>query len=439
MTDERGSKIEALRARDQDSVAPAVYRHTPLAFSRGEGVYLFDLDGRRYLDFAAGIATCNVGHCHPRVVEAIRDQAARLIHPCDHVGLYEAYVQFSERIRSLCPGALREGKVLLVNSGTEAIEGALKLARVATGRQGVIAFLGAFHGRGQGALSVTTSKSAYRRGLAGLLAGTAYALYPGAFPELEGGDALGTALAFLETLTKTVLPPEDLAAVLVEPILGEGGYIVPPDGFLLALRGFCDRHGALLIADEIQTGWARTGRLFAVEHWGVTPDIMTLAKATGGGLPLGAIVARRDVMDRWPPAAHGTTFGGNPVACRAGLATIAVILEEDLAGNAERLGAHVRNALEGTRSRTPALAAVRGKGLMLGAVLRGPSGEPAVSETAAVIAAAAEGGLVLTKCGDNVLRISPPLILTGEQADEGLAILAKALEQVFGDSARARN
>lgn len=431
MGDGQGGKVEVLRARDRESVAPTIYRYTPLAFGRGEGVYLFDLDGRRYLDFAAGIATCNVGHCHPRVVEAIRDQAAKLIHACDHVGLYEPYVEVAERIRSVSPGHLREGKVLLVNSGTEAIEGALKLARVATGRQGIIAFLGAFHGRGLGALSVTTSKSAYRRGLVGLLAGTAYAPYPGAFPELAGRDALGTTLAFLETLTKTVLPPEDLAAVLVEPILGEGGYVVPPDGFLPALREFCDRHGALLIADEIQTGWARTGRLFAVEHWGVAPDIMTLAKATGGGLPLGAIVARREIMDRWPPAAHGTTFGGNPVACRAGLATIAVILEEDLAGNASRVGAHIRGALEGMRSRIPALAEVRGKGLMLGAVLRRPSGEPAVSETAAVIAAAAEGGLVLTKCGDNVLRVSPPLVLTREEADEGLAILAKALEQVF--------
>ncbi|GBD10009.1 4-aminobutyrate aminotransferase GabT [Candidatus Thermoflexus japonica] len=421
---------QALLARYSDVVAPAIYRYTDLTFTRGEGVYLYDADGRRYLDFSAGIATMAVGHQHPRVVEAVIRQAQQLFHAAAHIGVMEPYVALLEKIRSLAPGRLKEGKGILVNSGSEAVEAALKLARYVTGRPVVIAFRHAFHGRPMGALAATASNAAFRRRLSGLMVGIHHMIYPtprapfGSSPEERGR----IALELIEEAFRTVLPPEDVAGILVEPILGEGGYFVPPPGFLEGLQALCRRYGLLLIVDEVQTGLGRTGRWFAVEHWGVEPDILILGKALGGGLPLGAVLARRELADAWDPGAHGSTFGGNPLACQAGLATIAVIEEEGLLENAQRVGAYLRERFEEARTSMPMIGDVRGLGLMLGVELVEPgSGDLATARVGEMVRAISRAGVVITKCGESTLRIAPPLILTREQAEEGVEIILQVL------------
>ncbi|MDR7521136.1 MAG: aminotransferase class III-fold pyridoxal phosphate-dependent enzyme [Armatimonadota bacterium] len=422
-----------LLRRFQEVTMPSIYRYTDLTFVRGEGVYLYDADGRRYLDFAAGIATMAVGHGHPRVVEAVVAQARTLVHAAAHIGVMEPYVRLLERLRRLAPGQLASGKGILLNSGSEAVEAAVKLARYATRRPVVIAFHHAFHGRPMGALALTASVAAYRRRLSALLPGVYHAVYPaphlplGSTPE-ERGKA---ALALLEDAFRTVLPPEDVAAVVVEPILGEGGYLVPPPGFLEGLWALARRHGFLVIADEVQTGLGRTGRWFAVEHWGLEPDILVLGKALGGGLPLGAVLARAEVADAWEPGAHGSTFGGNPVACAAGLATIEVVEAEGLIDRARDVGAFIREAFESARHRIPQIGEVRGLGLMLGADLVDPdTRRPAAPRIRDVLAGASRAGVVLTKCGEATLRIVPPLVITREQASDGVEALLGVLARV---------
>jgi 4-aminobutyrate aminotransferase len=427
------SQAADLLRRYADAAAPVIYRYTDLTFVRGEGVYLYDADGRRYLDLAAGIATMAVGHCHPRVVAAITEQARTLLHAAAHIGVMAPYVDLLERLRALAPGWLREGRGVLLNSGSEAIEAAAKLARYATGRPLLIAFHHAFHGRPMGALGLTASAAAYRRRLAGLLPGVYHAVYPaphlplGPTPEARGA----AALALLEDALRTVVPPDDVAGIVVEPVMGEGGYLLPPPGFLEGVWALARRHGFLVIADEVQTGVGRTGRWFAVEHWGLVPDILVLGKAVGGGLPLGAVLARRDLADAWAPGAHGSTFGGNPVACRAGLATIDVIEAEGLLERARVVGAVIVEALRAARADVPALGDVRGLGLMIGADVVDPAtGRPDAARTRAVLAAAPRAGLVLTKCGEATLRISPPLVITREQAQEAVDALLGVLRQV---------
>lgn len=422
----------ALIARDRAVVSPAIYRYTDLVFIKGEGVYLIDPEGRRYLDFAAGIATMNVGHSHPKVVEAICQQARLLVHAAAHVGYMEPYVELAEALRRHAPDELQEGKVLLMNSGSEAVESGIKLARYVTGRPLILAFLDSFHGRPMGALAATASNALYRRHLASLLPGVIHAPYPYCYRcplGHETADACGMAcLKYIEKLFKTILPPEDLAGILVEPIAGEGGYIVPPADFLPTLRQICDRYGALLIADEVQTGLGRTGKMFACQHWGVVPDIICLGKAIGGGLPLGGVLAKAKVMDQWPPAAQGSTFGGNPVACRAGLATLQVVLEEGLMENAVVVGQAIQGWFREAQRSLPVIGDVRGKGLMIGVELIKPDGQPAADTIRGLIKEMGNHGVVLTKCGESTIRISPPLILTMEQAKEGVDKILSVLK-----------
>ena len=417
--------------RDHAKVAGAIYRYTDIAFARGEGVYLYDFEGRKYLDFVAGIATMNVGHCHPAVVEAISDQARTLIHAASHVGYMKPYVELLEAVLAEAPGELRDGKGLLMNSGSEAVEAAIKLARYVTNRSVIIAFMDGFHGRSMGALSLTASDALYRHRLAGLFVGVCHVPYPYCYRcplKHESPETCGLAcLNLVEKALQTVVPPDDLAAIVVEPIVGEGGYIVPPDGFLQGLREICDRHGAVLIADEVQTGLGRTGKMFGVEHWGVVPDVACLAKPLGGGLPLGAMLAKAELVDAWPPAAQGSTFGGNPVACRAGLATLRVVQDEDLLSNAVRVGDYIQRRFREAQKALPIIGDVRGKGLMVAVELVNPDGSPAREAIRGLIKEMSASGLALTKCGASSVRIAPPLIITEAQADFGVAAILDVL------------
>ena len=422
-----------LISRDQASVAATIYRYTDITFQRGDGVYLYDYEGRRYLDFVSGIATMNVGHCHPDVVEAINDQAQMLIHGACHVGYMKPYVDMLEAIKAVAPGELKNGKGILVNSGSEAVETGIKLARYVTNRSMILAFTDSFHGRSMGALALTASNTLFRQRLPGLLSGVHHTPYPYCYRcPLKYPSAEDCGLACLNLVEKsleTVVPSEDLAGIIVEPIAGEGGYIVPPHGFLAGLREICDRVGALLIADEVQSGLGRTGKMFAGEHWEVEPDIICLAKALGGGLPLGAVLARAELMDQWPPAAQGTTFGGNPIACRAGLASLNIVLEQDLMANAAEIGDFIQNRFSNAQRDLPIIGNVRGKGLMVGVELINADGSPAAEIIKAVIKEMGSKGIVLTKCGASSLRFAPPLIITIEQAGEGVDIILEVLSK----------
>jgi 4-aminobutyrate aminotransferase len=424
---------EDLIDRDHAAVASTIYRYTDIAFLRGEGVYLYDLEGREYLDFVSGIATMNVGHCHPDVVEAICEQAHTLIHGACHIGYMEPYVAMMEALKAVAPGDLKKGKGILVNSGSEAVETGIKLARYVTNRPMVLAFTDSFHGRSMGALALTASSTLFRRNLTSLLSGVHHTPYPYCFRcplKHESPDTCSMAcLNLVEKALQTVVPPEDLAAIIVEPIAGEGGYIVPPDWFLKGLREICDRHGILLIADEVQSGFGRTGKMFAVEHWNVVPDIICMAKALGGGLPLGAMLARADLVDGWPPAAQGTTFGGNPIACQAGLATLKIIESENLLVNAEKIGNYIQYRLRSAQSELPIIGDVRGMGLMVAAELVTADGSPAIEIIKAIIKEMGAHGIVLTKCGASAIRFAPPLIIKEAQAEKGLSIIMDVLRK----------
>ena len=422
-----------LISRDHAKVGGAIYRYTDIAFERGEGAYLYDFEGEKYLDFVAGIATMNVGHCHPTVVEAICDQARALIHGASHVGYMRPYVDLLDAVLAIAPGELADGKGILMNSGSEAVETGIKLARYVTNRSMIIAFTDAFHGRSMGALAMTSSDELYRRRLTPLLGGVHHAPYPYCYRcplKHASPETCGLAcLNLVEKALQTVVPPEELAGILVEPIAGEGGYIVPPDGFLQGLREICDRHGALLITDEVQTGLGRTGKMFAVEHWGVVPDVTCLAKPLGGGLPLGAMLAKKELVDAWPPAAHGSTFGGNPVACRAGLATLRIVQDEDLMSHAVQMGNHIQHRFREVQKELPIIGDVRGKGLMVAVELVNSDGSPAREVIKSLVKEMGARGLVLTKCGASSIRIAPPLIITREQANEGVDTILEVLRR----------
>jgi len=419
--------------RDHTAVAGTIYRYTDIAFQRGEGVYLYDFEDRKYLDFVAGIATMNVGHCHPDVVEAICDQARNLIHAASHVGYMKPYVDMLEALKAIGPGELKNGKGILVNSGSEAVETGVKLARYVTNRPMIIAFTDSFHGRSMGALSLTASSPLYRQRLPSLLVGVYHVPYPYCYrcPLLHASPEKCklACLNLVEKALQTVVPPEDLAGIVVEPIAGEGGYIVPPDGFLSGLREICDRHGALLIADEVQSGLGRTGKMFAVEHWDVVPDILCMAKALGGGLPLGAILARAELIDAWPPAAHGTTFGGNPIACRAGTTSLRIIQEENLMEHAVDLGEYIKSRFRNAQKELPIIGDIRGKGLMEAVELINADGTPASEIIKEIIKEIGSKGIVLTKCGASALRFAPPLIITHEQVAGGVDIILELLRE----------
>ncbi len=431
LTDLPGPKARAMIETDQTVVSPSLPRAYPLVADHAEGCVVTDVDGNRFLDFAAGIAVCTTGHCHPRIVKAIQEQATHLIHLCGADFYYPLYIQVAERLAAAAPGP-DAWKVFLSNSGAEAVEGALKLARYATGRHRFIAFLGAFHGRTLATISLTASKPKYRREFGPLISGITHVPYGNCFnchynltyPACRGGEGDPPAcVAYIEKEIFTrIAPPEDVAAIIVEPVQGEGGYVVPPPGWLPALRALCDRHGILLIADEVQSGMGRTGRLFACEHFDVVPDIITVAKGLASGMPLGGFLAKSDLMT-WAKGAHGSTFGGNPVACAAALETMAM-LEESLTENAATVGGHILERLHGLQDRHPMVVDVRGLGLMIGIEFQ-------TNEQAAAIAKRCfRQGLILLECGDKAIRMSPPLLVTQTEADTALDIFEGAVTEV---------
>jgi 4-aminobutyrate aminotransferase len=403
-------------ARDQSVMSPSYTRVYPLVVRRAKGAMIEDMDGNRFLDFTAGIAVTNVGHSHPRVVAAICEQSRRLIHMSGTDFYYAPQVRLAERLAALAPG--NEPKlVFFTNSGAEAIEAALKLARRHTGRNRALAFMNAFHGRTYGAMSLSGSKPMQRRGFSPLVPDIHHVRY---------GD-----LESVRGLLRTICPPEELAAIFVEPIQGEGGYIVPPPEFLPGLRRLCDEHGVLLVFDEVQSGMGRTGKMFASEHWGVAGDIVCLAKGIANGLPLGAIVARASVMD-WPSGSHASTFGGNPVACAASIATLELLKSRYMA-NARRRGRQLVLGLEDIARRFPIIREVRGLGLMIGLEIQSEAGDPAPGLRDWLIEMAFQRGLLLLPCGASTIRFCPPLCLTRRQVEIGLelieATISSALEE----------
>ncbi|HWQ15666.1 MAG TPA: acetyl ornithine aminotransferase family protein [Roseiflexaceae bacterium] len=426
-----GPRAEALIARDRKVFAPCMGRVYPFAIERGLGCDVWDVDGNRYLDMNAGIAVVAAGHSHPRVVRAIQEQAARFIHMAGTDFYNEPMVRLGERLVGTMPRE-REWQVFLANSGTEAVEAAIKLARYVTGRQGIIAFFGAFHGRSYGSLSLTASKPVQRRGYYPLVPGTFHAFYANPYrPPLGVAPERATAacLDYIEhTLLHTIAPPRDVAAIIVEPIQGEGGYVVPAPGFLPGLRQLCDRYGILLIADEVQSGVGRTGRMWALEHEGVVPDIVASAKGLGGGMPIGAMIARRELTEQWEPGSHGNTYGGNALACAAAYEVLGLV-QEELAANAARVGAHLMAGLQELQARYAAIGDVRGRGLMIGVefVKDRASREPARALAHQIMEEAFRRGLLLLTCGASTIRFCPPLVLTEAQADEGLNMFEAAI------------
>jgi 4-aminobutyrate aminotransferase len=422
-----GPRARALLRRSSRHVAPSATQAYPLVVDRAAGCHVWDVDGNCYLDFTAGVAVSATGHGHKHVVGAITAQTDRFVHFSFADFFYPSYVRLAERLAGLAPG--RDPKqVYFCNSGTEATEAAIKLARHATRRPYVLAFYNAFHGRTLGAVSLTASKAVQRRGFAPLLPGVFHAPYPDPYRS-RSDDQAGECLRHIEdVLFRTVLPPEETAAVFVEPIQGEGGVIVPPDRFLTGLRRLCDRYGILLVDDEVQAGMGRTGKFFAIEHAGVVPDIICMAKALGGGLPLGAIIARKRVMS-WEKGSHTSTFGGNPVACEAGLATIEVIEKEGLMRNAAEQGVYIHERLRSLQRRHRMIGDIRGRGLMIGVELvrNQRTKERAEAERDTVVLKAFQRGLLLLPCGRNTFRISPPLSITRHEVDEGLAVLEEVL------------
>ncbi len=432
-----GPRAQAIIDRDSAVLSPSYTRCYPLVVERGEGAIVEDVDGNRFLDFNAGIAVTSTGHCHPQVVAAIEAQAAQLIHMSGTDFYYENMVDLAEKLAAIAPGG-GPHRVYFGNSGTEAVEAAIKLSRYATGRDKLIAFYGSFHGRTLGSLSLTASKSVQRKGFSSLLAGVFHAPYPqpyrggaGRSPE----DCAMDSIRFIEDqLFRCVVPPEEVAAIVVEPVQGEGGYIIPPRIFFDELQRIASKHGILLVADEIQSGMGRTGKMWASDHFGFVPDIVTSAKGIASGMPLSATIARSDVMT-WRPGAHASTFGGNPVAVAAALATIR-LLESHLIDNAAVLGAYMLDRMSEWPQRFRYVGEVRGLGLMIGIemVRDRESRERAPELRDRVVMEAFERGLLVLGSGPNVIRLCPPLVITRDQADFVLDTLEGCLQDLEAEA-----
>lgn len=424
-----GQKALEIIQRDQQVISPSYPRGYPFVMDHGKGVYVWDVDGNRFLDFAAGIAVNSTGHSHPDVVKAIQDQAEKFIHISSD--FYHAkWVELAEYLNRIAP--FKEDAVIFqTNSGTESVESALKLARYHTGRSQFISFMGGFHGRTYGAVTLTASKAKYHHGFFPLMNGVTHVPFPDPYRPmlhmLPGEDIGDATIRFIEKVFIHNLPPQDVAGIIIEPIQGEGGYVVPPDTFILQLRELCSRHGILLIADEVQSGVGRTGRWWAIENFGVEPDIVTTAKGIASGMPLGAMIARKSITT-WPKGAHGNTYGGNPLACVASLETLQLI-ENGYMQNAKHVGSSCLDRLAEMQVRHPSIGAVRGMGLMIGIefVMDRESREPAEKMRDAVVDKAFELGLLTLGCGTSTIRISPPLCITREEIDEGLTILDEAI------------
>jgi 4-aminobutyrate aminotransferase len=425
-----GPRARAIIERDAQVVSPSYTRSYPLVAERGEGAIVEDVDGNRFLDFNAGIAVVATGHCHPRVVEAIRKQAARLIHMSGTDFYYEELVALAEKLAEIAPGEVPR-RVSFGNSGAEAIEGSIKLARYATGRDQIIAFFGSFHGRTMGALSLTARKAVQRAGFGPLIPGVVHAPYPYCYRCPFGRQPESCAVECVkhieDTLLKTIAPAEETAAIVMEPVQGEGGYVVPPKKFFDELARVATQNGILLIFDEVQSGMGRTGKMWAAQHFGAVPDILAVAKGIASGMPLGATVARADLMT-WPPGAHASTFGGNPVCCAAALATIA-LLEEELMENAARMGAYLMDRMRAWPARFPHVGDVRGLGLMIGIELvRDRETKEKVPDLRdRVLRQAFERGLLVLGAGDSTIRLCPPLVITRDQCDFAMETLEECL------------
>jgi 4-aminobutyrate aminotransferase len=427
-----GPKAAEIIHRDQALLSPSYTRAYPLVIERGEGAIVEDVDGNRFLDFNAGIAVVAAGHSHPRVVKAVQRQAAEFLHMSGTDFYYRGMVDLAERLARLVPGG-GPHRVYFGNSGSEAVEAALKLARYHSGRDKFVAFLGGFHGRTMGSLSLTGSKAVQRRGFGPFLPvqHIPYAYcYRCAYGKQPDTCNVECVKVLEDQLFKTILPAEEVAAIVVEPIQGEGGYLVPPAKFHEELRRVADRHGIILIHDEVQCGMGRTGRMFASEHFEVTPDMITLAKGIASGLPLGAMVAKADLMS-WTPGAHASTFGGNPVSCAAALATIE-LLEDSLLENARVMGDHILSRMRDWPRRFRFVGDVRGKGLMIGVemVLDQQTKQPAPELRNQVESMAFERGLLVLGCGASTLRLSPPLVINRDQADFALDTLEECLRTI---------
>ena len=428
-----GPRARAIIERDRQSASPSYIKEYPLVVSRGAGTMLEDVDGNRYLDFMAGIAVTSTGHSHPRVVAAIQEAASRFLHVCGTDFYYEGMTALCERLAALAPGRSPK-RVFLTNSGTEAVEGAIKLARFATRRPAIIAFDGSFHGRTYGALSLTSSRATQRAGFGPMLSDVHHVAYANRYRCMHCRSAEACSLdcvRFIETeLFTRRVAPTDVAAIVVEPIQGEGGYVVPPASFLPALRELCDRHGILLVADEVQSGIGRTGKMFACEHVGVEPDILLTAKGLGSGMPIGAIIAREEVMT-WGPGSHGSTFGGNPVCCAAALATLDLV-ENGLAENAQRMGKRLLDGVIALAERHTVIGDVRGVGLMIGVELVAniERRDPAPAFVHDLVQRAFQRGLLLLGAGRSSLRLAPALVVTESDADVALQMLDELLTEM---------
>jgi 4-aminobutyrate aminotransferase len=428
-----GPNARRIIEADERLISPSYTRSYPLVAKSGRGIVIEDVDGNQFFDFSAGIAVVSTGHCHPEVVAAIQRQAAELIHMSGTDFYYPQLVELAERLSEIAPMP-GPHRVHYANSGAEAIEAALKLARYHTKRQGLIAFHGSFHGRTMGALSLTCSKVQQRRRFSPLVPGVIHTPFPNLYRRPAGiaADeyAVETARHIENVIFRTEMAPEECAAIFVEPIQGEGGYLPAPPAFMQELRRICDRHGILLVVDEVQAGMGRSGKWWSVEHTGVEPDMVCIAKGIASGMPLSALITRAEIMD-WPPGSHASTFGGNPVAIAAALATLDV-LEREGVSNAELVGRHIMQRIERWPEALPLVGDVRGRGLMIGVELVADkkTKEPAVEQRDRVVQRAFEKGVLLLGAGPNTIRIAPPLIVSREQADLALDVLEECIREV---------
>ena len=410
-----------------------VGRYSPVVVDRGEGIYLWDLEGNRYMDFTSGIAVANTGHSHPKVVQAIQEQAAKIIHAQQNILAHEPMMKAAVELTSTLPAKLNQ--VFWANSGAEAIEGALKLAKVATGRPGIIAFRGAFHGRTHAAMSVTSSRAKVRGHYEPLLSSIYYAPYPYLLRSPYKGAPEDADLKYFEEfeyLFETMVMPDDVAAILMESVAGEGGYLFPTKRWVQKVRELCDKHGILLIMDEIQTGVGRTGKMWGFEHFDVVPDIITVAKGIGSGMPVSAVVSDKSIMDKWAPGAHGGTYGGNAVCTAAAYATLRVVKEEGLVENSAAMGQKLMDGLRDIQADYPVSGEGRGLGLMVAVEFVTPDGRPNGAAVASVIQSCLAERVLLINCGtfDQAIRVVPPLVVNEEQIAEFLAVFRRAVASI---------
>lgn len=425
-----GPMAKSFIERDQRVISPSYPRGYPFVMDHGRGVEVWDVDGNRFLDFAAGIAVASTGHSHPRVVKAIQDQAEKFIHISSDF-YHPKWIELAEYLDRIAPFS-EDAVSFMTNSGTESVEAAIKLARYTTGRPQFIGFLGGFHGRTMGAVSFTASKPHYHRGFFPLMGGVTHIPFPDPYRPVilnRSDEDSGTAvIRYLEEeIFGKIVPAEEVAAILIEPIQGEGGYIVPPPSFFPRLREVCDRNGILLIADEVQAGVGRTGKWWSIQQFGVEPDIITVAKGIASGMPLGAMVARKSIVT-WPKGSHGNTYGGNPIACAAAIETLGLI-EDEYMQNAAKVGSFIINRLQEIQADHPSIGCVRGMGLMIGVefVVDPLTKEPAIGLRDKIEHLAFERGLLTLGCGRSTVRISPPLSITQAEAEEGLEIFEESI------------